>query len=314
MLDTVLTWSFLAALLASGIRMAMPLVYAGLGEMVSERSGVLNIGMEGVMLCGAFFAFAGTYFTDSLLLGMLAGMLGGALISMLHALVSVCGKQNQTVSGLAMNMLALGLTSYLYRLMFGGGEHLQVRVMPKADIPLLSDIPVIGEAFFSHDILAYIGFLLTIVFFVLIRYTRLGLNTTAIGDNPMAADTAGVHVERRQLIASFVSGLLGGAGGAYMTIAQLGLFNDNLTAGRGYIALAAVILGRYSPVGVFLAALLFGIANALEIRIQALGVQIPTQALAMLPYVITLLALLLTSGRNKAPEALAKPYIRGSRR
>ena len=313
MLETILTWSFWTALLASGVRMAMPLLYAGLGEMVSERSGVLNIGMEGVMLCGAFFSFAGAYYTGSLTLGLLIGMIGGSVISIILCLLCVHGKQNQTVSGLALNMLALGLTSFLYKLMTSSGERLQIGVLPKLPIPLLSSIPVIGEALFCQDILAYIAYLLVIAAFILVRYTKLGLSMTSIGENPMAADAAGVHVEKRQMIACLCNGILGGAGGAYLVIAQLGLFNDNLTAGRGYIALAAVILGRYSPTGVLLASLLFGIANAVEIRLQALGVHLPSQALAMLPYIITLCALLLTSGRNRQPEALGTPYIRGGR-
>ena len=313
MLDTILTWSFWTALLASGVRMAMPLLYAGLGELISERSGVLNIGMEGVMLCGAFFSFAGAYYTGSLALGVLIGMLGGAAISLIHGVICVKGKQNQTVSGLALNMLSLGLTSYLYKLMCNTGEHLQTGVLEKIDLPLLSRIPLIGEAFFSQDIMAYIAYLLVIAAFVIYRFTRVGLSLSAIGENPMAADTAGIRVERRQLIACLLGGLLGGAGGAYLTIAQLGLFSDNMTAGRGYIALAAVILGRYSPSGVLLAALLFGLANAAQIRLQALTTAIPVQALAMLPYVITLAALLITSGRSREPESLAKPYIRGGR-
>ena len=313
MLEKILTWSFLTALLASGVRMAIPLMLGGLGEMVSERSGVLNIGMEGVMLCGAFFSFAGAYYTHSLLVGLIVGMLAGAGVSLLHALLCVRGKQNQTVSGLALNMLGLGLTSYLYKLMCNSGEQLQVGMLPKIDLPLLSRIPVLGEAFFQQDILAYVTYLLLIAAFVFYRFTRAGLSMKAIGENPMAADAAGIPVERTQMLSCLVNGLLGGAGGAYLIVAQLGLFTDNMTAGRGYIALAAVILGRYSPQGVFLAALLFGVANAAQIRLQALGSTVPMQALAMLPYVITLCALMLTCGRSREPEALAKPYIRGGR-
>ena len=313
MAETILTWSFWTALLASGLRMAMPLLYAGLGEMVSERSGVLNIGMEGVMLCGAFFSFAGAYYSGSLTLGILCGVLGGTGISLIHALLCVRGKQNQTVSGLALNMLALGLTSYLYKLMCNSGDHLQTGVLGKIGVPLLQRIPVIGEALFTQDIMAYIAYLLVIAAFVIYRYTRVGLNLSAIGENPMAADAAGVRVERRQIIACLTGGVLGGAGGAYLTIAQLGLFSDNMTAGRGYIALAAVILGRYSPSGVLLASLLFGLANAAQIRLQAVNSDIPVQALAMLPYVITLAALLVTGGRSREPESLAKPFLRGGR-
>ncbi len=313
MLEKIFTVSFLTALLTSGVRMAVPLMYAGLGEMVSEKSGVLNIGMEGVMLCGAFFSFAAAYFTGSLVVGLLAGMLAGMLISLLHALLCVKGKQNQTVSGLAINMIGLGITSYLYKLMCNAFPRMQVNILPQMDFPILCKIPVIGPAFFQQDFLAYAAYILLLVAFVFYRYTRVGLNMAAIGEKPMAADAAGIHVERFQWIACAVNGLLGGAGGAYMIIAQLGAFSDNMTAGRGYIALAVVILGRYCPQGVFLAALLFGVANGAQIRLQALGVNVPMQLLAMLPYVITLIALLITSGRSREPESLAKPYIRGGR-
>lgn len=313
MLEKIFTVSFLTALLTSGVRMAVPLMYAGLGEMVSEKSGVLNIGMEGVMLCGAFFSFAAAYFTGNLLVGLLAGMLAGMLISLLHALLCVKGKQNQTVSGLAINMIGLGITSYLYKLMCNAFPRMQVNILPQMNFPILCKIPVIGPAFFQQDLLAYAAYILLLAAFVFYRYTRVGLNMAAIGEKPMAADAAGIHVERFQWIACAVNGLLGGAGGAYMIIAQLGAFSDNMTAGRGYIALAVVILGRYCPQGVFLAALLFGVANGAQIRLQALGVNVPMQLLAMLPYVITLIALLITSGRSREPESLAKPYIRGGR-
>lgn len=311
--QTILSLSFWTALLASGLRMSIPLLYAGLGEMISERSGILNIGMEGVMLCGAFFSFAGAYYTHSLAAGILCGILGGTMISLIHALLCVTGKQNQTVSGLALNMLALGVTSYLYKLMCNSGAHLQTAVLSKIDLPFLCHIPVIGEAFFRQDIMAYIAYLLVIAAFLVYRYTRIGLNLSSIGENPMAADAAGIRVELHQIISCLAGGILGGAGGAYLTIAQLGLFSDNMTAGRGYIALAAVILGRYSPSGVLLASLLFGLANAAQIRLQAISSTIPVQALAMLPYLITLAALLITGGRSREPEALAKPYIRGGR-
>ncbi len=313
MLDKIFTLSFLTALLASGMRMAVPLMYAGLGEMVSEKSGVLNIGMEGIMICGAFFSFAGAYFTGSLFLGLLIGMLAGMIVGLIHAFICVYGKQNQTVSGLAINMIGLGITSYLYKLMCNNYSHMQIDILPQMDIPLLKDIPVIGEAFFQQDILTYVVYILLIAAFVFYRFTRTGLSMAAIGEKPMAADAAGIRVERKQLVACAINGLLGGAGGAYLIIAQLGLFSDNMTAGRGYIALATVILGRYNPGGVFLASLLFGVATGAQIRLQALGVQLPMQLLAMLPYVITLLALLATARRSREPESLAVPYIRGGR-
>jgi len=313
MLDKIFTYSFLTALLASGVRMAIPLMYAGLGEMVSEKSGVLNIGLEGVMLCGAFFSFAGAYFTGSAYIGLAIGMLAGMIVGLIHAVVCVHGKQNQTVSGLAINMIGLGITSYLYKLMCNNFSHMEIEIIPQLCIPGLQDIPVIGPALFQRDILAYVIYVLLILAFIFYRYTRTGLSMAAVGEKPMAADAAGIHVERKQFIACAINGLLGGAGGAYMIIAQLGLFSDNMTAGRGYIALATVILGRYTPGGVFLAALLFGVANGAQIRLQALGVELPMQLLAMLPYVITLLALLATARRSREPESLGVPYIRGGR-
>ena len=296
MLEKMMTWSFLTALLTSGVRMATPLFYAGLGEMISEKSGVINIGMEGVMLCGAFFSFAAALYTGSLWAGVLAGMAGGMLISMLLALVCVRGKQNQTVCGLALNMLALGLTGYLYKLMCNAGGHLQIGILPQLPLPGLKAIPVMGEAFFRQDILVYIACLLALACFAFYRFTRAGLAMASIGENPMAADAAAIPVERCQMIACALNGALGGLGGAYLIVAQLGMFSDNMTAGRGYIALAAVILGRYCPGGVALASLLFGVANAAQIRLQALGSALPTQLLAMLPSVVPLCAPVLTSG------------------
>lgn len=313
MLETVFTWSFLTALLSSGVRMAMPLLYAGIGETVSEKSGIVNIGMEGVMLSGAFFAYVGMVFTGSAGAGIAAGILGGMLISMLLALVCVKGKQNQTVCGLALNTLALGITGFGYKMMCNAGVSGQVGIIKVVPIPLLSKIPVIGEAFFTQDILTYAAYILSILCFVFYRYTRTGLSMASIGENPMAADAASIPVEKHQMIACAVNGIMGGMGGAYLIVAQVGLFSDNMTAGRGYIALAAVILGRYNPFGVVLASLLFGVANAAQIRFQLLGTGIPMQIFAMLPYVITLLALLLTSGKSREPKALGTPYIRGKR-
>jgi len=313
MLDKIFTIAFLTALLSAGVRMAIPLMYAGLGEMVSEKSGILNIGMEGVMICGAFFSYAGAFYTGSPFLGVLSGMLAGMIVSMLHSVICVYGKQNQTVSGLAINMIGLGITSYLYKLMCNNTTPVTLETLPQIHLPLLSKIPVIGPAFFQQDIMAYIMYLLVIVAIIFYRYTSTGLSMASIGEKPMAADAAGIHVERMQTIACLINGLLGGAGGAYLIISQIGKFSDSMTAGNGYIALAAVILGRYCPSGVFFAALLFGIANGAQIRLQTLGLNIPTQVLAMLPYVVTLLALVATSGRSREPESLAVPYIRGGR-
>lgn len=313
MLEQILTMSFFAAFLTAAVRMAIPLTYAGLGELISEKAGILNIGMEGVMLSGAFFSFAGAFFFKSTFMGLICGMLGGVLVSTIHALLSIRLGKNQSVSGIALNIFMLGVTSFLYKLMSSGQDYQQIKTLPTIKIPLLSEIPLIGNALFNQDILTYLVYILLIVTAFFYKKTSLGLAFSAIGEHPRAADTAGINVHKYQYIATAVNGMLGGIGGAYLVLVQLGVFTENMISGRGYIALATVILGRYSPYGMFGAAVLFGGANALQIRLQAIGVPIPTQALAMLPYIITLVALLGAIGKNSEPESLAKPYIRGTR-
>lgn len=313
MLEQLFTISFLTALLTATVRMAQPLIYAGLGETFLEKTGILNIGLEGVMLGGAFFAYAGALLSGSLVMGILCGMLGGMMVSAIHGVLCIVLKQNQSVSGIALNMFMLGLTSFLYKLLSAGQSYQQTATCAAIKIPLLSEIPVIGNAFFNQDILTYVVYLLMIAAFFFYKKTSLGLSFTAIGEHPRAADAAGIPVFRYQWIAILVNGMLGGIGGASLVLVQLGKFTENMISGRGYIALAAVILGRYTPFGMFGAALLFGAANALQIRLQAMGIAIPTQALAMMPYIITLVALMGAIGKNSAPEALGTPYVRGSR-
>ena len=313
MLEQIFTIGFLTAFLTAAVRMAVPLAFAGLGETIAEKTGIVNIGMEGVMLSGAFFSFAGTFFSGSILVGILCGMAGGAMISGIHALLSVRLAKDQSVSGLAINIFVLGVTSFLYKLMSGGQSYQQIVPLSKLRIPLLADIPLIGNALFNQDILTYLIYILVIAVTLFYKKTSLGLAFASIGENPRSADSAGIPVHKYQYIAMLLNGILGGLGGAYLVLVQVGNFSENMTSGRGYIALAAVILGRYIPFGMLGAALIFGGANALQIRLQAIGVPLPTQALAMLPYVITLIALLGSIGKNSAPEALGKPYIRGAR-
>jgi simple sugar transport system permease protein len=312
-MDKVLTIGFITSILAAAVRMALPLIYAGLGETILERAGIINIGMEGVMLSGAFFSFLTASLTGNLTAGLLGGILGGILVSSIHALLSIKLAKDQSVSGIALNLFVLGLTSFLFKLIFGTQSFPEIPTMPTFKLPVLSSIPVIGEAFFSQDALTYFVFILIIVSEIIYRKTSLGLAFSAIGENPKSAEAAGIPVSKYRYIATVMNGLFGGLGGAYLVLVQLGVFNENMTSGRGYIALAAVILGRYTPVGMFGSCLIFGTANALQIRLQALGVPLPPQALAMLPYLITLLALLGAIGKNNAPEGLSKPYVRGAR-
>ena len=313
MLGEILTVGFLTAFCSAAVRLAVPLMYAGLGEVIAEKSGILNIGMEGVMLAGAFFSFAGAWYSGSLFAGLLAGILGGLAVSMLHALLSIRLAKDQSVSGLALNMLMLGVTSFLFKLMSAGQNYQQIETIPLLPIPMLSKLPLIGDAFFNRDILTYILYLLIVLTVLFYRKTSLGLSFMAVGEHPRAAESAGIPVHRCQWIAMAVNGVLGGVGGAYLVLVQLGVFTENMISGRGYIALATVILGRYTPVGMFGAALLFGAANALQIRLQTTGISISPFLLAMLPYLITLFAMLGSAGKGGRPVALSKPYIKGSR-
>lgn len=313
MLSQIFTMGFFTAFLAASVRMAVPLAYGGMGETISEKTGILNIGMEGVMLSGAFFSFVGTFFSGSIFIGLLCGMAGGVAVSMIHALLSIRLSKDQSVSGIAINIFVLGVTSFLYKLMSSGQSYQQIEPLGRIKIPLLSEIPLIGSALFHQDILTYAMYFLVIAVTYFYKKTNVGLSFASIGENPRSADSAGIPVHKYQYLALIANGVLGGIGGAYLVLVQVGNFSENMTSGRGYIALAAVILGRYIPAGMLGAAFLFGAANALQIRLQAIGVPLPSQALSMLPYVITLVALLGSIGRNQAPEALGKPYIRGAR-
>lgn len=293
--------------------MAVPLIYAALGEVFLERAGILNIGMEGVMLSGAFFSFVGAFYGGNIIIGLICSMLGGCLVSLIHGFLCIKLSQEQSVSGIALNIFMLGVTSFGYKLMSEGQSYQQVETLETIKIPLLGDIPLIGEALFNQDIMTYLVFALVILAIIFYRKTSTGLAFSSIGEHPRAADAAGISVYKYQWLAIIVNGVMGGIGGAVLVLVQLGKFSENMISGRGYIALAAVILGRYTPLGSFGAALVFGGANALQIRLQALGVPLPTQALAMLPYIITLVALLGSIGRSNEPESLGKPYIRGSR-
>ena len=312
-MSQLFTLSFFTAFLAAAVRLAVPLIYAGLGETIAEKAGVINIGMEGVMLGGAFFSFAGAWYSGSLAVGLLCGIGGGVLMSVLHGVICIVLAQDQTVSGLAINMFALGLTSFLFKLMSQGQSYQQVETFETYAIPGLSKIPLIGAAFFEKDILCYLLYILLILFTIFYKRTDLGLSHIAVGEAPHAAESAGIPVHLFQWTALLVNGVLGGIGGAYLVLVQLGVFTENMISGRGYIALAAVILGRHMPLGMFAAALLFGLANALQIRLQTIGVSVSPYLLAILPYAMTLLAMLGAAGRSSRPESLGKPYVRGSR-
>lgn len=316
MWNEIFNLAFMTSFLSAAVRMAIPLLYAALGETVSQKSGTLNIGLEANMLSGAFFGFAMAYWTGSLALGFVGGMLGGALFSMIHSFLSVFLRQNQSVTGTALNLFAAGLTSYLFAVMVNNtaGQYPQVDTLQTITIPLLSKIPLIGEAFFNKDIVTYISYMLVIAIAFFLKRTVWGKSLIAVGENPQAADTVGINVFRTRYLAALFNGLMCGMGGAYLVLGQLGMFSENVTSGRGYIALSLVVFGRRNPIGVFLGSLFMGAANALQFKMQALNIDMPIQFFTGLPYIMTIVVLLLSASRKSTePGGLSKPYIRSMR-
>lgn len=291
--------------------MATPLVMTSIGEIFAERSGVINIGLEGMMLTGALGGMLGSYFTGSPWIGLLVGMGAGFLLAGLFSLVTVFLGSDQVVMGAALNLLALGLTGVFYRQIFGiTGTALTVQTFEPIDIPLIDQIPLIGNILSGHTAPVYLGFLLVPVAVWLLFYTTLGLSIRAVGESPMAADAAGIPVNRVRHGCILACGILTGAAGSYLSLAHANTFIEGMSAGRGFIVLAIVIIGRWHPVGAMGAALLFGIANAVQFQFQAIGTSIPYQLFLMLPYVLTLLVLIFSAGHARYPAAMAQAYRR----
>ena len=296
------------SLLQSTVTMAVPLLLAALGELLAERAGVINIGLEGMLLTGAFAAMTATYFSAMPLLGLVAAWLGGLLLALLFAYVVVVHSANQIVVGTALNLLALGITGVAYRAIFGiTGAALTVTGFSPIALPFLSSIPVLGPSFFSQTALGYLAFTLVPLISFGLYQTIPGLKLRMVGENPCAAAAQGLSVRLTQLLALSGCGLLAGTAGAYLAIAYSHTFVEGMSAGRGFIALAIVIFGRWSAWGIGGAALLFGLATALQFHVQALGLPIPYQFPLMLPYLLTLLVLAGYAGKTKAPAALGVP-------
>jgi ABC-type uncharacterized transport system permease subunit len=294
-------------LLASTIRNSTPLIFAALGGMFSERSGVVNIGLEGLMLISAFAGVVGASLSGSALVGLGFALAAGLIFALIHALMSITFEADQIISGTAINLLALGGTGFLMVQIFGsGGTSPRVPGFKEVAIPLLSDIPLIGPGLFNQSLLVYLMFLLIpITWFVVFR-TPFGLRLRATGEVPEAVDTAGVSVSRMRYYGVALSGLLAACGGVYLSMGILSAFTEGMTNGRGFIALAALIFGRWNPIGAAGAALLFGFA--LAVTYQVPQEVIPLEFIQMLPYILTIVALAAFGGRAIAPAAIGKPY------
>jgi ABC-type uncharacterized transport system permease subunit len=300
----------LLGLLASGVRFAMPILFAALGETVAQRAGVLNVGLEGIMLVGAFLAVLAALATGSPWGGLVAAAAGGLVMGLLHGLLSVRLKVDQIVAGIALILLGLGLSGFGYRLAFGSGSVGQVPSFARLDIPGLSDLPILGPVLFSHHLLAYAGVALALGLGFMLSRTGLGLTIRAVGENPKAADAAGIDVDRVRMAACAFGGAMAGIGGAYLSTAQLAGFVENMVAGRGFIAIACVVFARWNPVGALVAALVFGIADAAQIRLQSLYPDVPYQIFIILPFVLALAALAAAARSAHLPAALGTPYRR----
>jgi ABC-type uncharacterized transport system permease subunit len=301
--------TFYIALLAAGIRIAAPLIFAAVGEIFAERAGVLNIGLEGTMLIGTWAAFMGMYYSGYGLVGVLAGIAGGILLTAILGYVCINQGANQIIAGIVINILAVGFTSLTYRHMFRS-EIPTVESFAPIPIPLLSEIPIIGRVLFHHTILVYLAFVLVPVASYIIYRTQLGLCLRAAGELPAAVDTAGVNVLGVRYAGILLCGAFAGLGGATLSIGQLDGFNDNLTAGRGFIALAIVLLGRWDPYKVAFGSILFGVADALQLRLQVLDFAIPKEVLAIIPYVLAIAAMAIFVKKLRLPAALGRPYGR----
>jgi ABC-type uncharacterized transport system permease subunit len=296
----------LTTILSSSMRLTAPLAFAGCGEQVAERSGTLNISIEAMMLAGAFFGILGTSAFGSVLAGLVLGTLAGLVVAAVHANFSHRLTANTFVVGLTLNVLLLGMTSFLLETLEMTPHRAGV-----IRIPVLAGIPVVGEPLFENHWPIYLLVPVVLATWYIVSRTRWGLEARACGEDPQAADVTGIDVNKRRRQAVYWCGLMSGLGGAYLSVAEVGLFNQNMTAGRGFIVNAAVIFGGWRLWGTLGGALLFGAADAMRLALPALGYTIQPQLLIVLPYLLALLAMCFFAKRNRKPEALAVPFERG---
>lgn len=297
-------------LLAATLRISTPIALAAVGETYSERAGVLNVGIEGMMLAGALSGIVVSIATGSAWMGLLGGAAVGALVALLHAVISITLKSDQIVSGIGINLLALGLTSYLVNVYYPGQSARVPERIPELSIPGLRDLPGVGPVLFEQHPVVYLAIFIGVASYWILYRTQFGRRITACGENPRAADVAGISVERTRYAGVLIAGALTGLGGAVLSIVHLGFFSHNMTNGRGFIALAAVLFGNWKVVKVLLAALFFGLIDALQLQLQAIGVGLPPELLTMLPYLLTLAVLAGAVGVSRMPSHFVQPYIR----
>ena len=319
--DQLLTLTFLTAILTAGIRLATPVLLAVLGEIITQRSGVMNLGLEGVMLVGGWAGFTTTYYLEqstgltelAAWIGLGAGILAGVLMGLLMAVLSITWRTDQVVAGITLVLLGQSLTTYLYRA-DPALSKARITGLALRPIPGLSEVPIVGDILFNHSPVVYLSVVLVLLCGFLLFRTNWGLQIRAVGENPAAVATSGLNVTRLRYVCTLIGSGMAGLGGAVLTVVQLNLFIEGVTAGRGWIAIAIVFFSRWNPWLALVGALLFGVADALQFRLQALGsAEIPYEFLLMLPYVLTLIVLLLGNARDQTPAALGVPYVKGKR-
>jgi len=304
----------LIGIFSTTIRLAIPVLFVALGEIFVQRSGMLNLGLEGLMLIGASCGFTVTFLTGNPLLGILSAMLLGGLVCLLMGYFSITLGVNQIIAGIAIWILGMGLSSFMYRIYVLPGLEVfpTITPLPPVEIPVLSQIPALGEILFKHNILVYFALLLVPLSIMILFRTTIGLKITAVGENPRAADSVGINVHRIRYLCIIIGGVMAGLGGAYLTVADLGAFMEGMVAGRGWIAFALIAFGMWNPLLILVGCLIFGGAQAFQFRLQAMGVGIPYFALLIMPYVVILTTLVLMAKIKKRapPAAMTLPYKR----
>lgn len=311
MINDIFSVTFIAGLIGATMRMATPIIFAMLGEVITERSGVLNLGIEGTMLMGAMTGFLVALNSGSLWLGVAAAAVVGMIMSLLMAVLAVYLGLSQHVSGLGITLFATGLAMFIYRLQFGSPT-VPPTVVPFAriSIPVLSSIPILGEGIFRQYSLTFFAWLLIPVVSIVLYKTKVGLKIRTVGENPFAADTVGVNVNLTRTLCLVTGGAFMGVGGAFLTLAHQNMFLLDVVGGRGWVAVAMVIFGNWDPVKGTIGALIFGLLDGLQLRLQNMGIQIPFDLFLMIPYLITIIALVGVSRKASVPAGLLKPYRR----
>ncbi len=314
MIDQILTVGFITGFLAATIRMMVPILVTALGEMVAERSGIMNLGIEGIMIVGAFFGFYAAYIADSLLFGFLIGGLAGLILGWLMGVASVRFQANQIVAGVGIWIFCQGVGSLLNRSLFGVVDtRPSLTTLQPITFPVLSEIPILGEVVFNQDIFVYLVLVSIPLLNFLFRKTSWGISIDTVGEQPRAGDAAGLDVGLIRYVCVSVGGLLAGLGGAYLSLGLYGLYTNDLSIGLGWMAIAVVVFGKWRPWGILGGAAIFGAAKALQFRLQAMNFPLPYQFLLMMPFLVTLLFVVFFVRGESGPSALTVPYQRAEK-